>query len=130
VVKKNGYTLKVRVAPNRAAIQNMFAVEVTKDGKPVTGADVVLDFDMLDMQMQQQSYKLAETRPGVYVRSAPALVMVGHWGLGFTVTPPGGEPIEALVVDRARDRHRSSPPRPQHCARPAASPTAIPRATT
>jgi copper transport protein len=102
VVKKNGYTLEVRVAPNRAAIPNTFAVEVTKDGQPVTGADVVLDFDMLDMQMQQQSYKLAETRPGVYSRSAPALVMVGHWGLGFTVTPRNGQPIEALVVDRAR----------------------------
>jgi hypothetical protein len=28
--------------------------------------------------------------------------MVGHWGLDFRVTPRGGEPIEALVVDRAR----------------------------
>ena len=90
----------MRVAPNRAAIPNAFAVELTKNGKPVTGADVVLDFDMLDMQMQQQSYKLAETRPGVYSRSAPALVMVGHWGLGFRSPRRAAEPFEALVVDQ------------------------------
>jgi len=27
-------------------------------------------------------------------------VMVGHWGLSFQVTPKGGQPFTALVVDR------------------------------
>jgi hypothetical protein len=27
-------------------------------------------------------------------------VMVGHWGLSFQVTPRGGTPFTALVVDR------------------------------
>jgi hypothetical protein len=27
--------------------------------------------------------------------------MVGKWGLSFTVTPPGGQPFSALVVDEA-----------------------------
>jgi hypothetical protein len=56
---------------------------------------------MLDMQMGNQEYQLAETQPGVYSRSASALVMVGHWGLAFQVTPKGGQPFTALVVDHA-----------------------------
>ena len=39
--------------------------------------------------------------PGLYERPAPALVMVGHWGLTFEVAPPGGQPFSALVVDFA-----------------------------
>jgi hypothetical protein len=27
--------------------------------------------------------------------------MVGHWGLSFTITPPGARPFTALVVDHA-----------------------------
>jgi hypothetical protein len=57
---------------------------------------------MLDMEMQQQAYKLAESSPGLYQHAAlPALVMVGHWGLSFAITPPGGTPFTVLLVDRA-----------------------------
>jgi copper transport protein len=56
---------------------------------------------MLDMEMGTQSYALTETAPGVYSHSAPALVMVGHWGLSFDVTPENGAPFSVLVVDRA-----------------------------
>ena len=71
------------------------------DGKPVTGADVTATFAMLDMEMGTQEYQLTETSPGVYSRLTPALVMVGHWGLSFNVTPKGGQPFTAVVVDRA-----------------------------
>ena len=101
VVHRGPYTLSVLVDPNHAAAPNSFTLELTKNGKPVTGADVRLAFDMLDMEMPTQTYVLAETKPGVYSRAAPALVMVGHWGLGFTVTPPGGQPFTALIVDHA-----------------------------
>jgi hypothetical protein len=37
--------------------------------------------------MPTQEYQLSETAPGVYSRAAPALVMVGRWGLTFQVTP-------------------------------------------
>ena len=53
------------------------------------------------MQMPQQEYQLTETQPGVYSRPAPALVMVGHWGLSFEVTPRSGPPFTALIVDQA-----------------------------
>ncbi len=88
------------VAPNRAAVPNSFALQILRDGKPVQGADVKVTFAMLDMEMGEQSYRLTETKPGVYARNAPALVMVGTWGLSFAVAPPGGEPFDAFIVDR------------------------------
>ena len=100
-VKKNGYTLTVRIAPNRAALPDTFTLRVTRDGKPVRGATVVTKFDMLDMEMQEQNFAFKEVAPGTYEKSAPALVMVGHWALTFEVTPPGHAPFEVLIVDRA-----------------------------
>ena len=101
VIEKNGYTIKVLVSPNRAAVPNSFALQLTRGGAPVRGADVTLQFAMLDMQMANQEYQLAETAPGIYTRPAPALVMVGHWALTYTITPKGGEPFTVLVVDHA-----------------------------
>ena len=98
---EGGYTLQVLVDPNKAVQSNSFALRLTRGGKPVRGADVTLNFAMLDMQMPNLEYQLAETSPGIYTRKAPALVMVGHWGLTFNVTPKGGAPFTAVVVDRA-----------------------------
>src|SRR5207253_1976060 len=74
VVERNGYRLEFRLTPNRAAVPNSFTVAITRGGKPVRGADVTASFAMLDMEMGQQAYHLAETQPGVYRHSAPALV--------------------------------------------------------
>jgi copper transport protein len=101
VVRKNGYRLEFHVAPNRAAVPNSFAVRISRDGKPVRGADVTTTFAMLDMEMGQQAYTLPEASPGLYRRAAPALVMVGHWGLSFEITPSGGQPFTVILVDRA-----------------------------
>ena len=101
VVNKSGYRLELRVLPNRAAVPNTFSVRITRGGKPVRGAEVVAGVTMLDMEMGSQSYALKETAPGVYSHSAPALVMVGHWGLNFDVTPSGKTPFSVLLVDRA-----------------------------
>jgi copper transport protein len=101
LVKKGPYTVRVRVSPNRAAIPNAFTVEVTRNGKPVPGAQVITKFDMLDMEMGEQSYRFREVRPGVFSRSAPALVMVGHWGLVFEVAPPGAKPFVITLLDKA-----------------------------
>ena len=101
VVHRGPYTLSVLVDPNKAAAPNRFALQVTKGGKPVTGANVTVTFAMLDMEMGNQEFQLTETSPGVYSRTTPALVMVGHWGLDFGITPNGGQPFTALIVDRA-----------------------------
>jgi copper transport protein len=101
-VKKNGYELDFRFTPNRAAVPNTFKVTVTKNGKPVRGADVTAKFTMLDMEMQQQAYNLPERGPGSYSRAnTPALVMVGRWGVGFNIRPPGGDPLDVLLLDHA-----------------------------
>ena len=41
----------------------------------------------------------------MYGHSAPALVMVGHWGLTFQVEPPGGTPFD-VVARRPGERMR------------------------
>jgi copper transport protein len=100
-VDRAGYRLQVLVSPNRAAAPDSFALRITKGGQPVRGATVTLTFNHLEMQMPQQEYQLSEIQPGVYSRSAPALVMVGRWGLSFQVTPKSGAPFTALIVDQA-----------------------------
>jgi copper transport protein len=100
-VHVNGYELQVLVAPNKAAAPDSFALRITKNGRPVRGADVTLTFNHTEMQMPQQEYQLKESRPGVYSRSAPALVMVGKWALGFQIKPPGAAPFTALILDQA-----------------------------
>ena len=63
-VHRAGYTLQVLVSPNKAAAPNSFALKLTRHGKPVTNASVTLTFAMLDMQMANQEFQLAETTPG------------------------------------------------------------------
>jgi copper transport protein len=100
-VSKSPYKVRVEVTPNRAAVANAFSLALTRDGKPVRGAEVITRFDMLDMEMGEQRYRFREVRPGVFSKSAPALVMVGHWALQFEVTPPGGKPFVVTVLDKA-----------------------------
>ncbi|MEP6813888.1 MAG: CopD family protein, partial [Actinomycetota bacterium] len=101
VVENGPYRLEFRVAPNRAALPNAFGVRITRDGKPVSGAEVVTRFEMLDMRMGELSYRLREVSPGTYRRSAPALVMVGHWGLRFEIVPRDDQAFHVLLLDRA-----------------------------
>jgi len=101
VIDKGPYKIHVEVTPNRAAVNNSFRVTVTKDGQPVQGAEVVTQFNMLDMEMGTQSYRFRETGPGSFEKSAPALVMVGHWGLVFEVTIPGQQPFVVTLLDKA-----------------------------
>jgi copper transport protein len=100
-VERAGYRLQVLVSPNKAAAPDSFSLRITKGGSPVRGANVTLTFNHTEMQMPQQEYQLKETAPGVYSRAAPALVMVGKWALGFSVTPPGAPPFTALILDQA-----------------------------
>ena len=101
VVTRGPYKVRVTVSPNRAAVNNTFTVTVTKNGKPVPEAQVITQFAMLDMEMGTQSYKFRQLRPGSFSKSAPALVMVGHWALQFEVTPPGSAPFVITLLDKA-----------------------------
>jgi copper transport protein len=101
VITRGPYKVRVTVSPNRAAVNNTFTVTVTKNGKPVPKAQVITQFAMLDMEMGTQSYKFRQLRPGSFSKSAPALVMVGHWALQFEVTPPGSAPFVITLLDKA-----------------------------
>ena len=101
VVKHGSYRLAFNIDPNRAALPNTFGVKITRDGKPVPRATVVARFDMLDMTMSQLAYRLPQRGPGTFERSAPALVMVGHWAVNFEVTLPGASPFDVVLVDHA-----------------------------
>jgi copper transport protein len=100
-VNRGGYRLQVLVSPNKAATPDSFALRITKNGQVISGANVTLTFNHLEMQMPQQQYVLKEVSPGVYSRAAPALVMVGRWSLSFAVAPKGAPPFTALIVDQA-----------------------------
>jgi copper transport protein len=100
VVNKNGYRIELGVTPNRAAAPNMFAIRITKDGVAVRHATVIAGFSMLDMEMGTQTHLLPERTSGLYQLSTPALVMVGHWGLSFEITPPGKPAFTVVFVDR------------------------------
>jgi copper transport protein len=100
-VKRNGYVLQVLVTPNKAAAPDSFALRITKNGQLVRGANVTLTLNHTQMQMPQQEYQLTETQPGVYARSAPALVMVGKWALAFQISPKHAPAFTALILDQA-----------------------------
>jgi hypothetical protein len=93
--------LSLLISPNRAAAPDAFSLRLTRNRQPVRHADVTLTFNQTEMQMPAQEYQLTETQPGLYSRSAPALVMVGKWSLAFQVTPPGGRPFTTLFLDNA-----------------------------
>jgi len=78
-----------------------FGVDLSRAGAPLTGATVIARFDMLDMDMGQEAYRLSETAPGSYRRNAMPLIMVGNWAVTFDVTPRTGAPYSFLLVDRA-----------------------------
>jgi copper transport protein len=100
-VNQAGYKLQVLVSPNKAAAPDSFALRITKNGQPLRHANVTLTFNHTEMEMPQQQYQLTETRPGIYSRAAPALIMVGKWSLAFNVAPAGGPPFTALILDQA-----------------------------
>ncbi len=101
VAAQAGYRVEIRVTPNKVAVPDDFTVRLTRNGAPVRGATVIATFAMLDMEMPNQAYRLAERSPGVYEHSTAALVMVGRWGLTFEVTPAGAQPFTVVLVDRA-----------------------------
>jgi copper transport protein len=102
VVSRGGYRLEFHVDPNRVGVTNRFAVRILRGGKPVDGMGVTATFAMLDMDMPTQSYSLPEHgTSGLYERTKPALVMVGHWGLTFQFQPRRGAPFSVVIEDRA-----------------------------
>lgn len=100
-VTRNGTRAVITLQPNRAVFPTAFGVSLSRGGSPLTGATVIARFDMLDMDMDPQAYKLREVAPGTYRRKGQALIMVGNWGVTFEVTPKRGRPFSFLLFDKA-----------------------------
>jgi hypothetical protein len=100
VVARDGYRLSIVLRPNLATRRNRVSVTVLRLGRPVPGAHVALDAGMFDMAMGVASYRLGPGRE--HAAGLPAWGMPGRWGLGFTVTTPGGRPIRVVLADRMR----------------------------
>jgi len=101
VVKHGAYRLVFHISPNKAVVPDSFSVSITKNGKPVHGATVISNFAMLDMEMPNLEYSLADQGAGHYARNTNALVMVGHWGLTFEIEPPHDLPFTVTIIDHA-----------------------------
>lgn len=102
VVDRGATRTVVRLTPDTAVAPMGYGVDLaTRRGVPVTGANVVARFSMLDMDMGQQAYALREVGPGRYRRNGMPLIMVGNWGITFDVTPRRGAPYSFTLVDHA-----------------------------
>ena len=55
--------------------------------------------------------------PGIYTHAAPALVMVGHWGLSFNVTPHGARRSPSSSSTRPTDDGTAPAPARPSCPR-------------
>jgi hypothetical protein len=91
--------VKLGIAPNRATARNTITLAVTRNGTPVHRARVTVAFTMQDMTMGTHTFRLNESRKGVYSYSGPALVMAGSWFLEFAVTPERGKRFKVSVLD-------------------------------
>ena len=98
---RDGVRIQVGIRPTARRSTTRSRCACSAPASPCATRASPRELDMLDMSMQQQAYTLPEISPGVYERKRPALVMVGHWLLGYTIEIPGRKPIHLQVVDKA-----------------------------
>ncbi len=89
----SGYHVTLKVTPDIFGA-NTFTVTVTdSQGKPVSGAAVLIQTSDLDMDMGVQTAQLKEvgaSAPGAYSAQAD-LTMAGHWQITVKVLPPNSQ---------------------------------------
>jgi predicted metal-binding membrane protein len=102
VLDANGYRAKLQIAENRASRPGIVSLNVSRDGRPVTGAHVRATFEMLDMAMPNLTTLLPQTAPGTYSASGPPLAMPGRWGVRFEIATGAGRSQTFGVVDEIR----------------------------
>ena len=111
VVKHGAYRLVFHITPEQGRRAGLVrASRSRRTGSRCTAATVTSNFAMLDMEMPNLGYNLAEQGAGpVHARNTNALVMVGHWGLTFEIEPPHDLPF---TVTHPRPRRRMNEPSP------------------
>ena len=71
---------------------NRFEVRLGDQGRPLTGAHVVLVARMIGMAMRPVTRPLSEVRPGRYAGMGP-LAMFGRWQVSLHIDRPGTVPL-------------------------------------
>jgi hypothetical protein len=92
--------LDLRVAPNRGAVANGFAVRLRSGAAAVHGARLSLTITMLDMPMPPVALRLRETRGGTYLATAAPFLMLGRYRLAYRVQTASGRRASVELVDR------------------------------
>jgi uncharacterized membrane protein len=83
-----GYHVALTVSPAGFGT-NTFTVVLTDDkGKPVSGASILLETNMLDMDMGLQTAQLRPTGAAGTYEAQSDLTMAGHWDALFKILPP------------------------------------------
>ncbi len=94
------YRVTLRVSPNRPLTLGTVSVLLTRHGRVVDRARVVLALRMLDMKMDPVRSVLASSRHGRYAHQNFFLAMSGRWELRFTIRPPHAPVFRVQFVDR------------------------------
>lgn len=85
-----GYSLTLKVTPNTFGTNTFIVTVRDAQGKPVDGASVLIQTNMLDMDMGIQNAQLqpvGPSSPGSYSGQSD-LTMAGHWQVTIKVLPP------------------------------------------
>jgi YtkA-like len=100
-LQAHGYTLAVRLGPNRASLRNALAIVLRRAGRPVSGARVTVTYSMPSMNMANVfSGRLAQSAAGTYTAEQPVFGMPGAWRLSFSVAVAGQAPVAVALDDR------------------------------
>ena len=83
----HGYSLTLQVAPLTFGTNTFVVTLHDAQGQPVSGAGVLLETQMLDMDMGVQTQQLPSVSPGTY-KGQSDLTMEGHWRVIIRVLPP------------------------------------------
>lgn len=99
------YTVILRVSPNPPSTNQPATLTVTVQQKsshqPVTGAHVVIDGTMADMDMDTSALTGTPQGAGVYVARVP-LSMSGSWQIQVTISQPAQPAMNAIFTVTAR----------------------------
>jgi hypothetical protein len=102
LLRAGEYRLTLHVSPNEAPSVVRVRVAITRAGKPVRAARVLLTLTMLDMEMRGLTRTLRQTSSGRWDSGVSNLAfgMAGRWGLRLDVKPLHARRFSVAAVDR------------------------------
>jgi hypothetical protein len=99
-VRDGGYSVVVRMSPNRASTTNWLNVKLSRHGRLAAIARTHVAFSMPAMNMWNGFTSRLSARDGAMAGAIPVLGMAGVWQLRLTIADAGGHRLVAVVNDR------------------------------